>query len=207
MTTSSVETPLRRVTNGTPIGKSSGQEERSFVSRFNLLLDCLIVSGKLIGVVDHTLDIFRTQTIVIVGDGDLVLVSGSFVFGADVEDSIDINFEGDFDLGNTTWSWRNSGEVEVSELVVILNHWSFSLVNYDGDGALAIGGSREHLTLLCWDDCVSGNELGHHSSNCLDSHREWVDIKKDDVSCVLNSSDNSSLNGSSVSNGLIRIDT
>lgn len=60
-----------------------------------LLLDLLVVIGVLLGVVDHALDVFWAQSVLVVGDGDLVLVSGSLIFGSYVKDSVDINFESD----------------------------------------------------------------------------------------------------------------
>jgi len=65
-----------------------------------------------------------------------------FAFG------LTVNLERDLDLGLPTRSGRNVGQVKLAELVVVLGHRSFTLVNLDGNGRLVVDGSGEDLRLL-----------------------------------------------------------
>ena len=91
--------------------------------------------------------------------------------------------------------------------MVVLGHGSLSLEHLDGDSGLVIGGRREDLRLLRGNDGVPRDDLGHDSSDSLDSHGERVHVEQNDVSSVLLSRDDSSLNGGSVGNGLIGVDS
>ena len=91
--------------------------------------------------------------------------------------------------------------------MVILGHGSLSFVDLNGDCVLVISGSRENLGLLGRDDSVSGDQLSHHTSDGLNAKSERVDIEKDDLTGVLFSRQDSSLNSSTISDGLVRVDT
>ena len=51
------------------------------------------------------------------------------VFGGNSKNTVDIDFESDFDLRNTASGWRNAGQIELAENVVVLGHWSFAFVH------------------------------------------------------------------------------
>ena len=128
------------------------------------------------------------------------------IFSRDSEDTVDIDFEGDLDLGNTSGSWGNAVEIELAEDVVVLGHWSFTFEDLedalvklfsigkdylDGDGLLVIGGSGEDLLFLGWDDGVSGDDLGHDTTDGFDTESQWADIKEDDIDVVFTGKDTS----------------
>lgn len=48
------------------------------------------------------------------------------VFSRNSEDTVDIDLEGDLDLGNTSGSWWDTVKIELAEDVVVLGHWSFT---------------------------------------------------------------------------------
>ncbi len=124
-----------------------------------------------------------------------------------MKDTVGVNLEGDFDLGDATWCRWDSGEVEFSKKMVILGHRALTLVDLDGDGVLVVRGSVEDLRLLGGDDGVSGDELGHDSTNGFNTHGKRVDIKKNDGVSVLFTGQDSGLNGGTVSDSLVRVDT
>lgn len=80
---------------------------------------------------------------------------------------LSVNVEGDLDLGNTLGRWWETGELEVSEELIVPDKLSFTLVHLHLDRCLAtdrlvrsarlqagmnlLGGSRECLALLSWD--------------------------------------------------------
>lgn len=64
-----------------------------------------------------------------------------------------------------------------------------------------------HLALASRDDSVTGNELGHHSTGCLNTERKGADIDENDVTQALITREDTSLDGSTVGNSFIRVDT
>lgn len=63
------------------------------------------------------------------------------------------------------------------------------------------------MRLACRDDSVTRNELGHDAASGLDTERERADIDKDDITEVLITGKNAALDGSTVSDSLVGVDT
>merc|ERR1719259_206373 len=176
------------------------------ISGFNLILHLLIFIGEEIGILDHTLNILRLQPVLVIGNCDLLAVTSGLIFSRHLQDTIGINLEGNFNLRNTTRSRWNSSQVKLTENMVVLGHWPLPLKHLNGDGVLVVLSSGESLGLLCGDDGVTGDQLGHHTSNSLNSKGEGVHIQKHEVTGVFLSRQDTSLHSSSVCNSLIRID-
>ena len=92
----------------------------------NTVLLGVIFSLEFLGIVDHTLDVFLGETSLVVGDGDLILFTGRLVGSRDVEDTVGIDVEGDFDLWNTTWCWWDASQIEFTKDIVVLGHGTFT---------------------------------------------------------------------------------
>ena len=90
--------------------------------------------------------------------------------------------------------------------MVVLGHGSLSFVDLDGDSVLIVGSGGKDLRLLGGDDSVTRNQLGHDTSDGLNTHGQRVDVQKNDLSSVLLSGQNSGLDGSAKSDGLIGVD-
>merc|ERR1711944_306469 len=114
-------------------------------------------------------------------EGDLALLVGGLVHSRHVENPVGIDVKGDLNLRNTTRSWWDSIKVKLAKKVVVLCHGSLPLKHLDRDGRLVVRVGREGLSLLCGDCCVPLDEWGHHTSGCLNSHREWSNIEKQKV--------------------------
>merc|ERR1711963_582899 len=116
--------------------------------------------------------------------------------------------KGDLDLGNSTGSGGNSGEVKLAEKMVVHGHGSFSLVNLDGDSRLVVGVSRKGLGLLGGNGGVPLDQAGHDSAGGLDSKGERSDVEEKKVGDGLAgvASEDGGLNGGSVSDGLTGVD-
>ncbi len=68
-----------------------------------------------------------------------------FIQRADIDQPIGIDIKGDFDLGNSLGSGRETGELEFTERLVESDQFTFTLEDFDLDGGLTVGGGREDL--------------------------------------------------------------
>ena len=166
-----------------------------------------IDSFHLLQLVHHPLDVLGAESVIVIGDGDLLLVSGSLILGGDNHDTVGVNLEGNLDLWNASWCWWDAGNVELSKKMVIFGHGSLSFVDLDGDGVLVVGSGGEDLALLGGNDGVPWDELGHDTTNGFNSKSKRVNVKKDNVSGVLFPRENTSLDSSSIGNSFIGIDS
>merc|ERR1712232_1438152 len=171
-----------------------------------LLLGVLVL--ELLGVIHHALDLFLGQTALVVGDGDLVLLSSALVAGRHVQDTVGVDVEGDLDLRNTTGSRGNASQVELAEEMVVLGHGPLTLVHLNGDGGLVVAVGGEGLGLLGGDGGVPLDERGHHTAGSLDTERQRSHIKQEKVRDGLArvSSEDGGLDSGSVGHGLVRVD-
>lgn len=63
------------------------------------------------------------------------------------------------------------------------------------------------MALASRNDSPTGNELGHNSTSGLDTESERADIDKDDITQRLVTREDTTLDGSTVGNSLIGVDT
>merc|ERR550534_1371800 len=168
----------------------------------------LVFSLELLGVVDHLFNVLLGKSALVVGDGDLVLFASGLVTGRDVEDTVGIDVEGDLDLGNTSWSWGDLGEIELAEDVVVLGHGSFTFEDLDEDTGLVVGVGGEGLGLLGGDGGVSFDQGGHDATSGLDTERKRGDIEEKEILDFLRfvAAKDGGLDGGAVGNGLIGVD-
>ena len=166
---------------------------REGVECFDALLLCFVLCGEFLCFGNHTVN--------------LLLAEMSLVGSGDLHDTVGVDLERDLDLGNTTGSRRNVSELELAEKVVILGQRTFTLEDLDQDGGLVVGGSGDDLALAGRDDSVTGDKLGHDTTDGLDAESEGVYIDKDDITQALVAGEDTTLNGGTVGNDLIRVDT
>jgi len=177
-----------------------------------LLLDTvldLVVSGLVeLGFGDHLLNVFSGKAALVVGDGNLLLLAGSFVTSVDVEDTIGIEIEGDFNLGSTGRCGGDTSEVEFTELVAILGQATLSLVNLNVDTGLVVSVGGEHLGLDGGDLSVSGDQFGHDTTGGLDTLGKGDNVEEEEILDGIGgvTVEDSSLDGGTVSDGLIGVD-
>jgi len=177
-----------------------------------LLLDLfasgIILSLELVGVGDHLLDLLLGKTTLIVGDSDLLGLTGGLVVGGDVKDTIGIDIESDLDLGSTSGRRGDALKVELAEHVVVSGHLTFAFEDLDEDTWLVVSVGGESLLFLGGNAGVSGDEDGHDTTSGLDTLGKRGDIEKEEVLNLLGtlSGEDSGLNGSTESNSLIGVD-
>ena len=68
----------------------------------------LVVVGEALGLLHHAPDVVARQAVLLVGDGDPVRVAVALVLGRDAQDAVDVELEGDLDLGDAA---RGRGDV------------------------------------------------------------------------------------------------
>merc|ERR1719356_1456548 len=146
--------------------------------RLHLLLVLRLV---LLRLVHHLLDVLLGQAALVVGDRDLVLLSSRLVGGGHIENSIGVNIKGDFNLRHTTRSWRNAGQLELAEHVVVLGHGALALVHLDQHSRLVVRVGGEGLGLLGGDGGVPLDQRRHHPASRLDAKGEGADVKEEKI--------------------------
>ena len=136
-------------------------------------------------------------------DGDLLLFTGSLVFGRDIENSIGINIKGNFDLRDATRSGGNTIEDERSKSLVVCGHRTLTLKNVDLYLRLVIGGGGEGLRFAGRNGSVAFYQRSHDGAHGFDTKSERGDIKKKDIFDV--AGNDSALNSCTEGNCFIRI--
>ncbi|PON56616.1 LOW QUALITY PROTEIN: Glutamate dehydrogenase, NAD-specific [Parasponia andersonii] len=173
----------------------------------NLLLVLLILCLVFLRLLNHLLNFILGQSSLVVGDGDLVLLSCGLVLSRNINDTIGINVKADIDLRNTPGSWRNARKLKLSEQVVVPGSGSLTLINLDQHTRLVVRVCGEHLLLLGGNGCVPGNQYSHNTSSGLQTKRQRCNIQKQQILNLLVSfpTQNSSLDSGTISNSLIRV--
>ncbi|KAF4529500.1 hypothetical protein B566_EDAN017804 [Ephemera danica] len=154
------------------------------VASLDTLLEFLVLFSELLGVLDHLVDVLGGEPVLVVGDDDLLSVSCALVLGRHLEDAVGVNLESHLDLGHASGGGGNASQVELAQQVVVL----------------------EDLGLLGGDDGVARDQLRHHASHGFNAHRQRVHVQKHKITGVLFTGQHSSLDGSTVRHGLVRVD-
>ena len=168
-----------------------------------VLLLVLLSLGK------HALNLLLGETALVVGDGNLVGLSGTLLESGDVHDTVGIDIEGDLNLGNTTGSGGNASELELSEEVVVLGASTLTLEDLDQDTGLVVGVGGEGLGLLGGDSGVALDQRSHDTTSGLNTEGKRSDIEKQDLVGGLGrlvTGQDSGLDSGTVGNGLIGVD-
>merc|ERR550525_748514 len=180
--------------------------ETVFGRYFVLLL--FILSLVLLGIVDHPVNVLLGEPAFVIGDGDLVLFPAPFLNGIHIEDAIGINVECDLNLRLSSWSWRYSHQVKLSQAVGVPGHGPLPLIDLDGDCRLVVAVGGEGLRLFGRNGRVPLDEAGHDTTGCLYSQRERSHVQQKEVAhrLVLVAAEDGSLDGSTIGNSFIWID-
>merc|ERR1719506_1002879 len=175
------------------------------VARVDALLGELVLFRELLRFPDHLLDLLLRQATLVVRDGNLLRSASALVLGADVEDAVRVDLEGNLNLRLPSRGRRDAGHVELAELVVVLRHWALAYEDLDGHGRLVVLVRGEDLALLRRDHGVTCDELGHDAADGLDTERKWSHVKEKKVRAALTGED-AGLDRSAVRDRLVRVD-
>lgn len=169
----------------------------------------LVLLLVLLGVSQHALDLLLGETALVVGDNDLVGLAGALLESGDVHDSVGVKVEGNLNLGNTTGSRGNTGELKLAHEVVVLGAGTLTLEDLNEHTGLVVGEGGEGLGLLGGDGGVALDEGGHDTTSGLNTEGKRRDVEKEDLVGGLGRSvtgEDGGLDGSTVGNGLIGVD-
>src|SRR6185437_5818398 len=115
------------------------------------------------------------------GDGDFLILAGAQVLGADVDDAIGVDIEGDLDLRDAARRGRNADQVELAESAVLRRHRALALQHVDLDRGLVVGGGRVLLALAGGDGGVARNQDGVDAAQGFDAQRQRGDVEQEQV--------------------------
>ena len=145
----------------------------------DLLFKQLVTLREFLGVSNHSFNFFLGQAALVICDRDALGLARALLGGADGQYGVLIDFKGNLNLGNTSSGGRDSGNVEFAELVVILNKGAFAFEYSNGYGGLLVLIRGKCLGLLGGDNCASGDDLGHHTTNGLNTKSKWSNINEE----------------------------
>jgi len=177
------------------------------VARLDALAGCLVLLSVLLSLLDHTLDFLGAKTALVVGDGNALALTGALVTSADLENTVGVELERDLNLRNTTRSGRDTGKLELAELVVVLGHGTLTLEDLDQDNGLVVSGGRENLRLLGGNGSATLDQVGHDTTSGLNTKGKRVDIHENNATSLIFTGQDTTLNSGTVGDGLIRVDT
>ena len=137
-------------------------------------------------------------------DLDLLLDAGAEVLGADVDDAVRVDVEGDLDLRHAAGRRRDADQVELAEGAVVGRHLALALEDVDLDLVLVVVGGREDLALLGRDGRVALDQLGEHAALGLDAQRQRGHVEQEHVLDVAR--EHAGLDGRADGDDLVRVD-
>ena len=138
-----------------------------------------------------------------VRDRDGLFLAGALVLCAYVNDTVNVNVKGNFDLRNTAASRRNAVKLEVSERLVVVGHRTLTLQDMNVNCRLVVLCRGEDLRLGCRNRGVARNQCCHDAAECLNTERKRCDIEQEnviDITC-----DNAALDCGTDSDAFIRV--
>ncbi|KAA8584861.1 hypothetical protein FQN60_003555 [Etheostoma spectabile] len=170
---------------------------------------CTVVLGfVLLGLLHHPLDVFLTQSALVVGDGDLVHFARALVHRRHVQNAVGVHVESDLDLRDPSWSRWDSCQLKLAQQVVVLGHGSFPLEDLDEDAGLVVSVGGEDLSLFGGDGGVAFNQRRHDSSGRLDAQGQRRHVQQQQILNVARgiAGENGGLDSGTVGHRLVWVD-
>eukprot|EP00951_Prasinocladus_malaysianus_P038970 scaffold432241_cov37-Prasinocladus_malaysianus.AAC.1 len=100
------------------------------------------------------------------------------VAGPNGEDAVDIDLEGDGDLGCTRWRGGDAAHLEAAKHVILGDLGTFALEDLHEHLALVVDGRGEHLLRAGGDGGVPGDQGGHDAAGGLQAERQRGDVQQ-----------------------------
>jgi NAD-specific glutamate dehydrogenase len=80
----------------------------------------LVLLFEFLSLLHQSFNLLFGESSLVVGNGDLSIVVCSLVPRLNIKDAISVDFEGNFDLGDSSGGGSNSIEIELSENIIVL---------------------------------------------------------------------------------------
>mmetsp|Transcript_6734 Transcript_6734/g.12329 ORF Transcript_6734/g.12329 Transcript_6734/m.12329 type:complete len:191 (+) Transcript_6734:1024-1596(+) len=155
------------------IGADGRPEGEAVVFKGILCLDSvsagIVLRLVLFSILHHSIDFFLRQSALVIGDGNLVLLSSTLFDGRYIENTICIKVERHFDLRLSTRHWRNAVETELAQSVVVASHGTFAFKDLDEHTRLVICKGREDLRFFGRNCSIAWNQSRHDTTSCLET--------------------------------------
>lgn len=133
------------------------------------------------GFLYESFDFFGRQSSFVVSDGDFIGLGGGLVSGSDVQNTVLVNIERNFDLGYSSGGGGDAFQVELTQQVVVLGKGSFSFEDLNEHSGLVVSVRGEDLRLFGRNGGVSGNQNSHDLSCSLYSQTQRSHIQQKHV--------------------------
>ena len=143
----------------------------------------------------------------VVGDRDVVRLSGRLVRHRDVQNTVCIHIKRDFDLRDTTWCRRDTRELILSEQIVVHGASALSFVHLNKHTRLVVRVRRKDFVFFCGNCGVTLDESGHDTVSSLDTEGKRGNVKKK-ISSLLRgvAGENGGFDCGTIGDSLIRVD-
>ncbi|KAK2976846.1 hypothetical protein RJ640_009297 [Escallonia rubra] len=169
------------------------------------LLVLFVLGFVLLSLYYHFINLYCGQPSLEIGNSDTVLLTSGLILRRDIQDAIDINIKADTEFWDTPWCRWNPIEIKFTQIVVICNSCSFTLVHSKPNTSLVVICRRETLLHLDRNWCVPWNYKTHFTSYNIHSKRQRCDIQK---RYLMNLTiQDGSLDSSTIGNSLVLVDT
>ncbi|ABE05525.1 hypothetical protein HMPREF1617_02092 [Escherichia coli 908675] len=178
------------------------QQMVALVASLYQLFKLTVSFGVSFCVAYHFLDFIFVQTRRSL-DSDLLLFTAVFVFRGNVQDTVSIDIEGNFDLRHAARCRVDTIQVELTQRFVISRTFTFTLQHMDGYRRLVVFSGREHLAVLGRDSGVFRDQRGHHTAHGFDTQRQRGNVQQQYVFYV--TSQNTTLNSSTDGYSFVRV--
>ena len=132
--------------------------------------------------------------------------AGAEVLGADVDDAVGVDVEGDLDLGHAAGGGRQANQVELAQRHVVLCELALALEHVNFHRWLIVRRGREGLGAAGGDGRVALDHRGGHTAEGFDAKGQWGHVEQQHVGNTLISSDDAGLKSSAKGDGFVRVD-
>ncbi len=172
------------------------------VARIYELAELAVLFGVALSIGDHLVDLVIRQTRRRL-DHNVLALAGCLVLRRHIQNTVGVDVERDFDLRQAARCRRDVRQVEATQRLVVRRALALTLQHVNRYGCLVVVCRREHLLRICRNRRVLVDQLGHDTTQRLDTERQRRYVEQQDVLDV--TGEDTTLNGGAERYGLIRI--
>src|SRR5690606_36666640 len=114
-------------------------------------------------------------------DGDGLLLAGAQILRGHLDDAVDVDVKGDFDLRHAAGRRRDAGQLEAAQGDVVRRHRPLALEDVDLHRGLVVRRRGEDLLLAGGNGGVPLDQLGEDAAQGLNAQGKGRYVQVDDV--------------------------